>query len=113
MPEFPPKWSNRKALRVGYLLGKGRQATDIASLLGDGTTGGTVRQMRRYAKLKDFDKSRGAIHVAVRLSSYQLREISRAALKRGLSVEEWIRQVAVSAAIPEDIFHAIVPEGDV
>lgn len=108
-PPFQPRWSNRKALRVGFLLGRGRQAPDIAIELADGTTAATIRMMRGWAGLKEFGKARGATSAVVQLTSAQARLLRKRAKQQGLTTEEWLRRVA-SAAIEDDMFEAIVDD---
>lgn len=107
-PEFPPKWGARKTMRVGFLTGRGHQATQIAGFLADETTADTIRRMGRYAGLEDFGKHRNAIYIPVRLTAYERKVISRLAAARGLSVEDWMRNVAVNAGIPDDLYASIV-----
>ena len=111
-PEFPPKWGTRKTLRIGFLMGRGHQATTIAEFLRDGTTAPTINRTSRYAGLEDFGKHRNAIYIPVRLSAYERKILSRLAAIRGLSIEEWIRNVAVNAGIPDDIYASIVDVED-
>jgi len=109
-PPFEPKWTTKKSIRIGFLTGRGHQATDIARSLNDGTTGDTIRAVYRYADLEDFGRQRNAIYVPVPLTAYERQVLSKLALARGLMLEEWMRQVVTSAGIPDDLFSAIVPE---
>jgi hypothetical protein len=107
-PPFEPKWSNKKGVRVGFLAGRGHQSTDIATFLNDGTTPDTIRRVWNWAGLQDFGKHRNATYVPVRLSAYERRVLSQLAAKRGLSLEEWMRNVAINAGIPDDLYASIV-----
>lgn len=95
---------------MGFLTGRGHQATDIANFLNDGTTGDTIRRVHRWAALEDFGKHRSAIYIPVRLTVYERRVLSALAQARGLTLEEWMRQISINAGIPADLFNAIVPE---
>jgi hypothetical protein len=95
-------------MRVGFLTGRGHQATGVAEFLSDGTTADTIRRMGRYAGLEDFGKHRNAIYIPVRLTAYERKVISRLAQARGLSIEEWMRNVSVNASIPDDLYASIV-----
>jgi len=107
---FKPKWSNSKALRIGYLTGLGRTARAIAEELADGTTPESIRgQWRRHGIV---DRRRDGVDIRVRLSSYELKALGQAAEARGLDPEEWVRRVA-SAAIRDDLFDAVVDESPV
>lgn len=108
-PPFEPRWDNRKAMRIGFLAGRGHQSTDIARFIGDGTTDANIRSACNYAGLQEFGKHRSATYVPVRLSAHELKVLSRLAKSRGMSIEEWVRQVAVNAGIPDDLFASIVP----
>jgi hypothetical protein len=109
-PPFDPRWPNKKALRVGFLAGRGHQSVDIARFLSDGTSDATIRRACVWAGLQDFGKHRSATYVPVRLTAHELKLLSRLARARGLTIEEWIRQVAINAGIPDDLFASIVPE---
>lgn len=107
-PPFEPRWSNKKAVRVGFLTGRGHQSTDIANHLNDGTTAGVIRRVWDWAGLQDFGKHRNAIYVPVRLTAYERKVLSRLAAARGLTLEEWMRNVTVNAGIPDDLYASIV-----
>lgn len=111
-PPFEPRWGNRKAIRVGFLAGRGHQSPDIADYLNDGTSSNTVRRVLAWAGLQDFGKHRNATYVPVRLSVYERRVLGELAAKRGMALETWIRNVAVNAGIPQDIYASIVEVPD-
>lgn len=95
---------------MGFLAGRGHQSSDIAGFLNDGTTDATIRAMWAWAALQDFGKHKAATYVPVRLTVYERQVLSRLAAARGLSLEEWMRQIVTNAGIPTDLFNAIVPE---
>jgi hypothetical protein len=109
-PPFEPKWPNQKALQVGYLTGRGHQSTDIAAFLNDGTSPETIRTMWQKSNLELIGKNRNVIYVPVKLTSYERKVLGKLANVRQISVEEWMRRVVLSTAIPQDLFEAVVPE---
>jgi hypothetical protein len=109
-PAFPPKWSNRKALRVGYLLGRGMQSKEIAAQLGENTSAETVRRMWYFADLERVGRKRNVVPMEINLTTYERKALGILASKRGIAPAEWLRQIA-AAAIRDDLFAAVVDEG--
>lgn len=109
MPGFLPRWSNRKALRVGYLTGRGLQSHEIAAILADGTTAATVRRMWYLARLEKVGRRRNTVPIVIELTAYQRKALGLLASAKGLSADEWLRRVA-SAAIKDNLYNAIVDE---
>ena len=108
-PQFEPRWPNTKAIRVGWLAGRGNQSPNIAAILNDGTTEETIRTQLQRSKLELIGRNRNVVYVPVKLTSYERGQLGKRAAARGLAIEEWLRQVAVNAGIPQDLFDAIVP----
>jgi hypothetical protein len=98
-------------MRVGYQLGRGRMATDIALELGDGTSGRLIRRMRDWAGLKEFGNLPGSTSVVTRLNSHQARLLRKRARAQGMTTEEWLQRVGVKA-IEDDLYEAIVDDAD-
>lgn len=109
MSGFLPRWSNRKALRVGYLTGRGMQSHEIAAALADGTTAATIRRMWYLARLEKVGRNRNTVPVAIELTSYQRKALGILASAMNLTAEEWLRRIA-AAAIKDDMYNAIVDE---
>lgn len=103
-PAFPPRWSNGKAMLIGYLAGLGRSARAIADHLADGTTVETIRaQWRRHGIV---DRS-GGTEIPVTIGGSDLGRLEQLAAARGIEPREWLRQVA-AAAIRDNLFDAVV-----
>lgn len=109
-PPYEPKWSNYKALQVGFLTGRGHQSPEIASFLNDGTSAETIRTMWARSSLELIGKHRNVVYVPVKLTAYERKVLGKLAIARQISLEEWMRRVVLSTAIPQDIFDAVVPE---
>lgn len=107
---FVERWSNRTAFLVGFLTGRGYSAPQIADALPDSMSAGTVTKMWAYWKV-DGVRDSDDVAIMVPLTSMQRSFIYARAKQRGLSIEEWSRRVLVSAAMPTDLYEAVVPEG--
>lgn len=109
-PPFGSRWPNTKAIKIGWLAGRGNQSPDIAKILNDGTSAETIRTQIQRAGLELIGRNRSAVYVPVKLSVYERGVLGRLAAARNLTLEEWMRQVVVNAGMPEDLFNAIVLE---
>ena len=109
-PQFEPRWPNTKAIKVGWLAGRGNQSPDIARILADGTSADVVRLMLQRAELQAIGRGRNVVYVPVRLSRYERTVLGRLAQARGISLEEWMRRIVVNAGIPQDLYDAVVDE---
>lgn len=101
-------------LRVGGMLCLGWQSTYIADKLDDGTSPDMIRRLRRYGRLGELTgrpATRGGTHSRLPLTQRQAKRLAKLAAARGLTPEEWLRQVAV-AAIHDDLFEAVVDAAD-
>lgn len=107
-PQFPPIWPNTKAIKVGWLSGRGNQSTDIAAILNDGTSPETIRLMLQRAELEAIGRNRNVVYVPVRLTAYERRYLGRIAAKRGMILDQWMRDIVVHAGIPNDLYDAVV-----
>ena len=107
-PPFDPRWPNTKAIKVGWLAGRGNQSTDIARYLADGTTAETIRTQLQRADLEKIGKDRNIIYVPIRLTAYERKMLGRLAQARGIPLEQWLRDVCVNAGIPNDLYDAVV-----
>ncbi|MGV8830426.1 MAG: hypothetical protein ACOH2N_00500 [Devosia sp.] len=102
---FATRRSNLWAVRLGFWAGRGHSANDVASLVGEGTSAGTVRgQLRRAGVLPAVP--RRAV-VPVEMASWQRDIIARHAAARGLTPQEIICQVLESALIFDDLYGAV------
>lgn len=106
---FETTWDTRKAIRVGFLTGRGHQSHEIAEALADGTTSHTIRRMWSRAKLGKIGKERNEVEIRIVLTSYQRKALGILASAMNLSAEEWLRRIA-AAAIKDDMYNAIVDE---
>lgn len=107
-PPFDPRWPNTKAIKVGWLSGRGNQSPDIARILNDGTTPETIRLMLQRAQLEVFGRGRYVVYVPVRLTRYERTVLGRLAEARGLTIEQWMHDIVVHAGIPQDLYDAVV-----
>ncbi|KQU96456.1 hypothetical protein [Devosia sp. Root105] len=107
-PQFEPRWPNLKAIKVGWLAGRGNQSTDIARYLADGTSAETIRTQLQRAELDLIGKDRNIVYVPVRLTAYERKMLGRVAEARGMSLEQWMRDIVVNAGIPNDLYDAVV-----
>ena len=108
-PQFEPRWPNTKAIKVGWLAGRGNQSPDIAAILNDGTSPETIRTQLQRSQLENIGRNRNVVWVPIGFSVYERAVLGKRAAARHLTLEQWVRLVAVNAGIPEDIFEAIVP----
>lgn len=108
---FPEKWSTAKAYLVGKLTGLGYSAPQIAQVLDDGTLPGTVTKMWGYFGDKGIDQA-AEVPFIVPLTHTQRSNLFKRAQAHGLSTEEYVRRLAVSAAMPRDLYDAIVTPDD-
>jgi len=111
-PQFEPRWPNTKAIKVGWLAGRGNQSPDIARILADGTTEETIRTMLQRAELERVGRNRNVVYVPIGFSTYERAALGKRAAAHGITFDDWVRRVAVSAGIPQDIYAAIVPEDE-
>jgi hypothetical protein len=106
---FKPVWSGRKCAIVGYLTAEGRSSQEIADLLDDGTTPGTIRWKWVQWGLPILAGPGAGRWMPCLTSRNAAPIISRAAEREGLTPAEWIGKVAERAA-RDDLFHAIMDE---
>lgn len=104
---FVERWSNRVAFLVGFLTGRGYSAPQIADVLDDGTSAGTITKMWEYWRV---DGVRDSDDVAIRvpLTSMQRAHLFARAQQRGLSIEEYSRRMLVCGSMPVDRYGEIV-----
>ena len=102
-PEFEPRWTNRKALRIGWLAGQGYTSTAIAAELADGTTAGTIRPQFHRAGIS----LKAPRLVPVGMTVQELRLLNQRAVEVGLAPADWLKRIAVAAA-RDDLYGAIV-----
>lgn len=109
-PEFGPRWPNSKAVKVGYLAGRGNSSPAIAKILGDGTTEESIRTQLQRAELEAIGANKSMFYVPVKLTAYERTQITKRATARGISLDEWMRRVVVAAGVAEDLYDAVVDE---
>lgn len=107
-PQFEARWPNIKAIKVGWLAGRGNQSPDIAQILNDGTTAETIRTQLQRAELERIGRNRNVIYIPVQLTAYERKVLGRLAQARGIPLEQWMRDIVVHAGIPEDLYNAVV-----
>jgi hypothetical protein len=90
--------------KLGYLTGLGRSAVNIAESMGDGIHPSYVRTLWRRWGLETAEA-----RCLVPLTTAERCTLAWRAEKRGMTPEEWLRQIA-AAAIREGLFDAIVDE---
>jgi hypothetical protein len=106
---FVERWSTAKAYLVGRLTGLGYSAPQICERLGDGTLPGTVTKMWGHygdSGVRPSDE----VGLMVTLTHMQRSAIFKRAQQHGLSMEEYVRRIAICASMPSDLYDAIVPD---
>lgn len=104
------RWSNRTAFLVGFLTGRGYSAPQVADVLDDGTSPGTVTKMWQYWRIEAV-RPTDDVAIMVPLTSMQRSHLYNRAMQHGLSIEEYSRRVLTCATMPADLYDAIVPDG--
>lgn len=107
-PPFEPRWSNTKALTIGFMAGQGYSTPQIARALNDGTIYETIGALLRRAGIRR--KQGKHIALPVQLQQHEFALLQQRAAAEGLAPDEWLRKTA-SAAIRDDLFRAIVDAG--
>lgn len=92
---FTEKRSNAWSALVGFYVGRGRLAPQIASILHDGTTGETIRRLIDSWGLPKGRRREAA--VPVQLSAARRRKLLSAAKVEQCSPEELVRRLVVAA----------------
>jgi hypothetical protein len=92
-------------VQIGFWWGRGYSAREIARIIGEGTTAGTVKGMVRRAGVLPEKPLTTAI--PIEMSSWQRDIIARHATQRGLTMHEIICQVLESALILDDLYDAV------
>lgn len=110
-PPFEPRWPTIKAIRVGWLFGRGTGSAAIARVLNDGTSPESVRTQLQRAQLEEMGENKNVVYVPVRLTKYERKVLSRRAEDRKIDLAEWMRRIVVHAGIREDLYDAVV-DGD-
>jgi hypothetical protein len=105
---FVERWSNKVAFLVGFLTGRGYSAPQIADVLDDGTSSGTVTKMWSYWNV-DGVRPTDDVAIMVPLSSMQRSHLYARAKQHDLSIEEYARRMLVCGSMPRDRYDEIVP----
>lgn len=105
---FVERWSNRTAFLVGFLTGRGYSAPQIADVLDDGTSSGTVTKMWSYWHV-DGVRPSDDVAIMVPLTSMQRSHLYARAKQHGLSIEEYAKRMLVCGSMPRDRYAEIVP----
>lgn len=104
---FVERWSNKVAFLVGFLTGRGYSAPQIADVLDDGTSSGTVTKMWQYWNV-DGVRPTDDVAIMVPLTSMQRSHLYARAKQRGLSIEEYARRMLVCGSMPVDRYGDLV-----
>lgn len=107
---FIERWTNRIAFLVGFLTGRGYSAPQIADVLDDGTSAGTITKMWSYWHVEGV-RPTDEVGIRVPLTHMQRSALGKRAAQHGLSIEEFSRRILTCATMPEDLYEAIVPSG--
>jgi hypothetical protein len=104
---FATAWTNAKAGYVGFLTGRGYTSPEIEKILADGTSRETVRGMwRRWGLPLPETGGRRCAVLPVALSVDARRRLGIRAKKVGITPEEWIRRILISA-VDDDLYDAV------
>lgn len=100
-------WSNAKCAHVAYLTGRGYLSHEIEKILNDGTIAATIRgQWRRWGLPIPEKGGKRCYILPVVLTLGTRTKLSARARKVGISPDEWIRRVLLSA-IDDDLYVAV------
>lgn len=100
-------WTNAKAGLVGFLTGRGYMSNEIEKILADGTSRETVRGLwRRWGLPIPQTGGRRCSIVPVALAMSTRAKLSERARKVGVTPDEWVRRVLLSA-IDDDLYIAV------
>ncbi len=102
---FVPRRSNLWAVRLGYWLGRGHSAKDVAAILGEGTSEGTVKGQARKAGIRPARPR--MLTVPVEMPSWHRDIIVRHAAHRGLTLQEIIAHVLETTLVIDDLYDAV------
>jgi hypothetical protein len=108
---FTENWTNAKAAFIGWLLRGGYSSVAVAELLDDGTDPAAVREMARKWGLRVPKMRSDEVYLVVPLTVRARANFHARAQAHGLSDEEMARRLLICATMPQDLFDAIVPEG--
>jgi hypothetical protein len=97
--------NNLWAVRIGYWWGRGYSAREVAELVGENTTPGTVRGQVRKAKVLPATPLEPI--VPVQLPFWQRDKIAAKAKALGLSPDELISRVLECALVYDDLYDAV------
>lgn len=104
---FEERQTNAWAAFIGFLIGRGYSSIAVAERLNDGTDDAEVRRMAGYWGLPTWGRSNDGV---IRISTTtRMRAIwQKRAAQHGLSMEEYCRRILICAAMPADLYDAIV-----
>jgi hypothetical protein len=102
---YEPIRQNRWAVRLGYLLGRGKSSKDVAAEMGDGTHPATVRAMAKLAGLLP-DVPRQAV-LPIRMASWQRDAIAGKAAELGIEPDVLALRILESAIVLDDLYAAV------
>jgi len=105
---FGKAWARRKVAIIAFYVGRGYSSGQIAKIIADGTKASTIRwQWRRWG----LPIKPGVTYIPVPITVPLRTRLWALAAQRRVSPEEWLRRV-VEVAVDEDMFEAIVDEGE-
>lgn len=102
---FRPQHSNKWAMMIGFLHGRGVGSTDIAAKLADGTHPATVRGVIKKAGLLP-EKPRQVV-VPLEMQSWQRDAVAAKAAELGIDMDALIMRVVESAIVLDDLYDAV------
>lgn len=99
------KWSNAKAATIAYHIALGKSASEIADIIGDGTTPATIRSLRQKWGLPSADIHSATMSIEIHpTTAAKLRKMEKRLKKPGKEIMERILVYAIGG----DLYEAIV-----
>jgi hypothetical protein len=105
--QFVERRTNAWAALVGFLTGRGQSAPQIAEMLGDGTSAGTITKMWEVWGIRGRSPRTEAV-VTIKLSPRQRSHVYQRACQHGITMEEYMRRILVHGSMPVDRYSEIV-----
>jgi hypothetical protein len=103
--QFQSRHSNRWAMRMGFMLGRGMASTDIAKALADGTHPATVRGLAKKAGL--LPEVPRQVVVPIAMASWQRDALAAKAAELGVETGVLALRILESAVVLDDLYGAV------
>lgn len=103
--QFPPQHTNRWAMRIGFMLGRGLGSTHIAAELADGTHPATVRALAKQSGL--LPEVPRQVVMPIRMASWQRDALAAKAAELNIEPDVLALRVLESAVVLDDLYVAI------